>query len=167
MISAGFNLLLLIAICIASSVVATKVAEAKGLDSANWSLAALFFGPIALIGLAGMPDRRLRQYMRSIAIKLEAIEEKETVRLETMPMNTPAPVDPQSYFYVDQTITDKQQIVAAVFEQLTEEERSIASAQESDVRIGKMGFICKSDSKVIIRLGYVGRKDGKHVWKRS
>ena len=167
MISAGFNLLLLIAICITSSVVATKVAEAKGLDSANWSLAALFFGPIALIGLAGMPDRRLRQYMRSIAIKLEAIEEKETVRLETMPMNTPAPVDPQTYFYVDQTITDKQQIVAAVFEQLTEEERSIASAQESDVRIGKMGFICKSDSKVITRLGYVGRKDGKHVWKRS
>ena len=148
-----------------SSVVAT-VAEAKGLDSANWSLAALFFGPIALIGLAGMPDRRLRQYMRSIAIKLEA-EEKETVRLETMPMNKPAPVDPQTYFYVDQTITDKQQIVAAVFEQLTEEERSIASAQESDVRIGKMGFICKSDSKVITRLGYVGRKDGKHVWKRS
>ena len=105
--------------------------------------------------------------MRSIAIKLEAIEEKETVRMETMPMKTPAPVDSQSYFYVDQTITDKEQIIATVFEQLTEEERSIASAQESDVRIGKMGFICKSDSKVIIRLGYVGRKDGKHVWKRS
>ena len=167
MISASFNLLVLIAFFIASSVVATKVAEAKGLDSANWSLAALFFGPIALIGLAGMPDRRLRQYMRSIAIKLEAIEEKETVRMETMPMNTPAPADPQSYFYVDETITEKQQIIAVIFEQLTKEERSIASAQESDVRIGKMGFVCKSDSKVIIRLGYVGRKDGKHVWKRS
>ena len=167
MFSAGFNLLVLIAICIASSVVATKVAEAKGLDSANWSLAALFFGPIALIGLAGMPDRRLRQYMRSIAIKLEAIEEKETVRLETMPINTPATPDPQSYFYIDETITDKQLIISAVFEQLTKEERSIASAQESDVRIGKMGFICKGDSKVIIRLGYVGRRDGKNVWKRS
>ena len=157
MISAGLNLLLLIAICIASSVVATKVAEAKGLDSANWSLAALFFGPIALIGLAGMPDRRLRHYMRSIAIKLEALEEKETVKLETMPINTPAPVDPQSYFYVDQMITDKQQIVAAVFEQFTEEERSIASTQESD-ELAKWALFVKVIAKLSFALATLAER---------
>ena len=57
--------------------------------------------------------------------------------------------------------------MAAVFEQLTEEERAAASDEESDVRPGKMGFICGRDIRVIFRLGYVGRKDGKHVWKRS
>ena len=57
--------------------------------------------------------------------------------------------------------------MAAVFEQLTEDERAIVSAEESDVRPGKMGFVCGRDSKVIFRLGYVARKDGKHVWKRS
>ena len=105
--------------------------------------------------------------MRSIAIKLEAIEEKESVRLETTPVGAPAPTNKQTYIYLDETVKDKQQIMAAVFEQLTEEERPIFSAEESDVRPGKMGFICGRDSKVIFRLGYVGRKDGKHVWKRS
>ena len=65
--------------------VAGNVAEAKGLNGSSWALVGFFFGPIGLIGVAGMPDRRLRQYMRSIAIKLEAIEEKESVRLETTP----------------------------------------------------------------------------------
>ena len=105
--------------------------------------------------------------MRSIAIKLEAIEEKESVRLETTPVGAPAPTSKQTYIYLDETVKDKQQIMAAVFEQLTEEERPIFSTEESDVRPGKMSFICGRDSKVIFRLGYVGRKDGKHVWKRS
>ena len=147
--------------------VAGNVAEAKGLNGSSWALVGFFFGPIGLIGVAGMPDRRLRQYMRSIAIKLEAIEEKESVRLETTPGGAPAPTNKQTYIYLDETVKDKQQIMAAVFEQLTEEERAIVSAEESDVRPGKMGFICGRDSRVIFRLGYVGRKDGKHVWKRS
>ena len=105
--------------------------------------------------------------MRSIAIKLEAIEEKESVRLETTPVGAPAPTNKQTYIYVNETVKDQQQIMAAVFEQLTEEERAAASDEESDVRPGKMGFICGRDSKVIFRLGYVGRKDGKHVWKRA
>ena len=42
--------------------------------------------------------------------------------------------------------------MAAVFDQLTEEERAAASDEESDVRPGKMGFICGRDSKVIFRL---------------
>ena len=147
--------------------VAGNVAEAKGLNGSSWALVGFFFGPIGLIGVAGMPDRRLRQYMRSIAIKLEAIEEKESVRLETTPVSAPAPTNKQAYIYVNETVKNQQQIMAAVFEQLTEEERAAASDEESDVRPGKMGFICGRDSRVIFRLGYVGRKDGKHVWKRS
>ena len=39
-----------------------------------WTIGGLFFGPVALISIAGMPDRRSRKYMRLIAEKLEAIE---------------------------------------------------------------------------------------------
>ena len=163
----GFSFLVLIAIWIASAMVTSNVAEAKGLDGPSWGLVGFFFGPIGLIGVAGMPDRRLRQYMRSIAIKLEAIEEKESVRLETRPVSSPASTDQRTYIYVDETVKDQQQILAAVFAQLTEEERAMASTEESDVRPGKMGFIRGDDSKLTSRLGYVCRKDGKHVWKRS
>lgn len=147
--------------------VATNVAEAKGLDGFSWGLVGFFFGPIGLIAVAGMPDRRLRHYMRSIAIKLEAIEEKESVRLETTPVSTPAPAHKQTYIYVDETVKDQQEILASVFEQLTEEERAIASAETSHFSPRKMGFVCGRDGRVIVRLGYVGRRDGKHVWKRS
>ena len=39
-----------------------------------WFLGGLFFGPLALIAIAGMPDRRTRKYIRLMAEKLEAIE---------------------------------------------------------------------------------------------
>ena len=73
----GFSLLVFIGIWIASAMVASNVAAAKGLDGSSWALVAFFFGPIGLIGLAGIPDRRLRSYMRVVAIKLEAIKEQE------------------------------------------------------------------------------------------
>ena len=73
----GFSLLVLIGIWIASAMVASNVAAAKGLDGSSWALVAFFFGPIGLIGVAGIPDRRLRSYMRAVAIKLEAIKEQE------------------------------------------------------------------------------------------
>ena len=68
---------MLIGIWIASAMVASNVAAAKGLDGSSWALVAFFFGPIGLIGVAGIPDRRLRSYMRAVAIKLEAIKEQE------------------------------------------------------------------------------------------
>ena len=73
----GFSLLVLIGIWIASAMVASNVAAAKGLDGSSWALVGFFFGPIGLIGVAGMTDRRLRSYMRAVAIKLEAIKEQE------------------------------------------------------------------------------------------
>ena len=92
----GISLLVAIGIWIASAMVASNVAEAKGLDGSSWALVAFLFGPIGLIGVAGMPDKRLRSYMRSIAIKLEAIEEKESARLETKPLSTPSPENKQT-----------------------------------------------------------------------
>ena len=47
--------------------VAGSVAEAKGWHLSSWALLGFFFGPIAVIGIAGMPDRVLRRTMRLIA----------------------------------------------------------------------------------------------------
>ena len=52
----------------------TTVANSKDYNGFPWFLGGLFFGPIALIAIAGMPDRRTRKYMRLLAEKLEAIE---------------------------------------------------------------------------------------------
>ena len=58
--------LIIAAICAGLS---AHVAEAKGCDSGNWGLAGFFFGPLALLALAAMPDRRLRRYIRALAEK--------------------------------------------------------------------------------------------------
>ena len=43
------------------------LAGAKGYNQANWTFAGLFFGPIALLAAMGMPDKKLRNYVRLLA----------------------------------------------------------------------------------------------------
>jgi hypothetical protein len=43
-----------------------RIADAKGLDGYYWALAGVFFGPIALLGVIGMPDKKLQRYLRAI-----------------------------------------------------------------------------------------------------
>lgn len=45
------------------------VADAKGCDSGGWGLVGFLCGPLALLALAAMPDRRLRRYIRALAEK--------------------------------------------------------------------------------------------------
>ena len=151
----------------ASAVVASNIASAKGLDVWGWSLAAFFFGSIGLIGVAGMPDRRLRQYMKSIAIKLEAVQEKEAERMEMLSVPAPLRGDKPNYLYADEGIKDEQERIKVVINQLTESEEALASAADSELKSGRMGFIRGKDGKVMLRLRYVGSKDGKDIWYRS
>ena len=164
---AGLGLLVLITIWVASAVVASNIASAKGLDVWGWSLAAFFFGPIGLIGVAGMPDRRLRQYMKSIAIKLEAVQEKEAERMEMLSLPAPLRGDKPNYLYADEGIKDEQERIKVVINQLTESEEALASAADSELKSGRMGFIRGKDGKVMLRLRYVGSKDGKDIWYRA
>ena len=50
------------------------LAEQKGYSVFNWCLAGFLFGFFALIAIAGLPDRKLRKYLRLIAEKQKAIE---------------------------------------------------------------------------------------------
>jgi len=164
---AGLGLLVLITIWVASAVVASNIASAKGLDVWGWSLAAFFFGPIGLIGVAGMPDRRLRQYMKLIAIKLEAVQQKEAERMEMLSVPAPLRGDKPNYLYADEGIKDEQERIKVVINQLTESEEALASAADSELKPGRMGFIRGKDGKVMLRLRYVDSKDGKDIWYRA
>ena len=150
--------------------IASNVAEAKGLDGSSWAIVAFFFGPIGLIGVAGMPDRRLRSYMRAIAVKLEAIKEQEVASIESL-QQLPAATsiseagDPQ-YFYVDSMLNNDEQRLASVLSQFPEEDRSQLCTERSEVCIGRMSFIFLKSGRIFARLKYVDLKDGKHVFQR-
>ena len=51
-----------------------EVAYQKGYSGTAWAIGGLFFGFIALIAAAGLPDRKLRKYIRLIGEKQNAIE---------------------------------------------------------------------------------------------
>jgi hypothetical protein len=75
------HLLLMVALFIAlvfgivCGSLSSSVAESKGCSSGPWFWAGLFLGPIGLIAACGMPDRRLRHYLREIALAVGAKEE--------------------------------------------------------------------------------------------
>ena len=60
-------------VAIASAFFCSNVAKAKGYSSFSWLFAGCFFGFIALIAVAGLPDRKLRKYLLQIGMKQEAI----------------------------------------------------------------------------------------------
>ena len=50
------------------------IAKSKGHNGTAWLLGGFFFGFIALIAIAGLPDRKLRKYIKQIGDKQNAIE---------------------------------------------------------------------------------------------
>ena len=59
---------------IASAFFCGEVAKEKGYGWTAWFIGGLFFGIFALIASAGLPDRKLRRYIRLIGEKQNAIE---------------------------------------------------------------------------------------------
>lgn len=61
---------LLVFVWIPCGVISGKVASSKDCAVIPWTLAGFIFGPLGLIGAAGLPDRKLRGIMKSIAADL-------------------------------------------------------------------------------------------------
>ena len=57
---------------IASALFCASVADAKGYSYGSWFIGGFLFGFIALIAAAGLPDRKLRKYIRQIGEKQNA-----------------------------------------------------------------------------------------------
>ena len=75
-------IVVLVIVWLASGFYCAAVAESKGHDGISWALGGLFFGFIALIAVAGLPDKKLRKYIRQIGEKQNAIRaEKQNVVL--------------------------------------------------------------------------------------
>ena len=54
---------------IISAFLCSNVAKAKGYSSASWFFAGLFFGVLALLAVAGLPNQKLTRYLKYIAEK--------------------------------------------------------------------------------------------------
>ena len=69
-----FIFIFLLFIWLPSAFYSAQVAHQKGYNGTDWGIGGFFFGTIALIAVAGLPDRRLRKYIRQIGEKQNAIE---------------------------------------------------------------------------------------------
>ena len=52
----------------------TTVANSKDYNGFAWFIGGVLFGPIALISIAGMPDKKSKKYLRVIAEILDEME---------------------------------------------------------------------------------------------
>ena len=68
-----FIFIFLLFIWLPSAFYSAQVAHQKGYNGTDWGIGGFFFGTIALIAVAGLPDRRLRKYIRQIGEKQNAI----------------------------------------------------------------------------------------------
>ena len=61
---------------VASAFFCAQVADEKGYSGTAWGFAGFLFGFFALIAVAGLPDKKLRKYLRQIGVKQKAINEE-------------------------------------------------------------------------------------------
>ena len=61
---------------IASAFFCASVASEKGYSGTSWGFAGFLFGFFALIAVAGLPDKKLRKYIRQIGEKQKAIDKE-------------------------------------------------------------------------------------------
>ena len=67
---------------IASAFFCAQVADEKGYSGTAWGIAGFLFGFFALIAVAGLPDKKLRKYLRQIGVKEKAINEESKPKEE-------------------------------------------------------------------------------------
>ncbi len=61
------EILLLLLVGVIFAAFSATLAGAKGYSQSGWAWAGLFFGPIALLTVMGLPDLELRKYVRRLA----------------------------------------------------------------------------------------------------
>jgi hypothetical protein len=63
------SFLVILVIAAVSAIFSSALAEAKGCNTTSWAVAGFFFGPLALLAIAGMPDKRMQRILLLIAEK--------------------------------------------------------------------------------------------------
>ena len=55
----------------------TTIANSKDYNSLTWFIGGFLFGPIALISIVGMPDKKLKKYLRVITEILDEMSSEQ------------------------------------------------------------------------------------------
>ena len=76
----GYLVFVILLIWIPTAFFTANVAGQKEYNAILWFIGGFIFGPLALIAVAGMPDRRARKFLRRIAEKLDPEEIKKEVK---------------------------------------------------------------------------------------
>ena len=87
-------LIIFILVFVPCGFLSSTIAAMKDYDRVNWFFAGLFFGPLGLIAVTGLPDQKLRRYIRLLA-KAQGVESDDLaeypylppVKLSLMPNN--------------------------------------------------------------------------------
>jgi hypothetical protein len=61
------EILLLLLLGVACAAYSGQVASSKGHDAGPWALGGFLLGPLALLAAVGLPDLKLRKYLRLLA----------------------------------------------------------------------------------------------------
>lgn len=150
----AFWVLLLVSAFICASL-CEKVADSKGLMSGGWGAAGFLLGPLALIAVAGMPDKRLRRILLAIATHQGATITEEAEEIASVNAND---VFTTSYKASEDEIWSK--TISALGDQLGR------SASRAHSQISTNTIIIKDQSgRIIARASYAGNVFGSKQWK--
>ena len=70
----GFIILAAIIFAVVCAGFTGDVAGSKGWDGTQWFLRGLLFGPLALLAACGLPDKKIRNNLRALVEKFEAVD---------------------------------------------------------------------------------------------
>jgi len=74
------EVVLLLLINIISGTLSSSIFGTKGCNGGMWFLAGFLFGPLGLVAAAGLPDQRLRVYLRHLASEKGWQDDASTMR---------------------------------------------------------------------------------------
>ena len=169
-----FVLFIVFIVWLASGFYCGAVADSKGHNGAAWAFGGFFFGFIALIAVAGLPDRKLRKYIRLIGEKQKAIK----VVKESVEQSVAEPVE-QSFEQSFELIDGNTKISFSMPKDSTKEEvykKLVDAVEAEDCRLEKYNvtsyildidnwgkqFIVNSEKKTRL-IVLVGKDKGNNI----
>ena len=147
----------------------SAVAKDKGHDGTPWFWGGFFFGPLGLIAAAGLSDRKLRNYIRQIGEKQDAIT-PEPLRITAEERQEERPKKFIGNFELDKT-AEEDAIWEKILSMLNPEIANKADLRNSyldDPFLGSTEFVVNDRHGET--LAYVTRKEyseDKYQWKVS
>tara|TARA_B100000212_G_scaffold124866_1_gene93734 strand:+ start:32 stop:517 length:486 start_codon:yes stop_codon:yes gene_type:complete len=154
-------LLLLWSIC---GFLAATIASEKGYSYLTWFIAGLLFSLFALVAAAGLPDKKLRKFIRLIGEKQNAIDiERETIKFingfTTLKFEMPKDSKKEEIYERLENLINKKG-GKRIFDSL-----EIKSYGFEDSQSGRKQFVVRGEQdKYLIILSGV-EKDGYIQWK--